>query len=437
MVRRAVGCLCATLAAAMPPGASASAFVPTEPAGAVDRDRSHMGSSTALRYADPPAPVAPTTASDPPSVLRDFDHHSSNRLPYSPTGYSRWEWRRTVARKGEADGQSHGSHAPSHRHSINYLEMGDPSKPALLLIHGFGASSYHFRHNVPTLARTYHVFAIDLLGFGWSDKPVLDYDADLWRDQVVDFIEEVVMRDGVGNGRKRSVAIAGNSMGGFAAMHASSDERIKDCVKGCILLNAAGKFCDPSDEPARSWRFHPVLQPVTATVRRALVRGRRFPMLKPFVASVKKMLVRSSFAYAKHPPNIEHILRQVYVDHSNVDAELVESIQRPALDGTAAEVFQKLVKQQGQRPRAYLDDLLKELECPLLLAWGVNDPFILSSAADKMQRLHAVYRGKNDSGGSRERRIERVSIDAGHCPHDEAPHVVNRAILDFLETALC
>lgn len=167
------------------------------------------------------------------SVLQDYEHHTSTRLPYSPTGYSTWEWK-THHNEQNQLGETKNSQTS---HSINYLEIGDSSKPALLLVHGFGASSYHFRYNIPILARKYHVYAIDMLGFGWSDKPIMDYDASVWRDQVVDFVQEVIL-DGDENNEK-SIAIAGNSLGGYTAMYAASDERIKDNVKACILLNSA------------------------------------------------------------------------------------------------------------------------------------------------------------------------------------------------------
>ena len=46
------------------------------------------------------------------------------------------------------------------------------------------------RYNIPELAKKHKVYALDLLGFGWSDKALVDYNAALWRDQVADFIRE-------------------------------------------------------------------------------------------------------------------------------------------------------------------------------------------------------------------------------------------------------
>ena len=125
------------------------------------------------------------------------------------------------------------------------LSINDATKPTLLLVHGFGASSYHFRYNIPELAKDYHVYAIDMLGFGWSDKPIMDYDTGVWRDQVIEFIDQIIFKE---KGDK-SIAIAGNSLGGYTAMYAASDDHIKEHVRGCILLNAAGRFCPERGEP--------------------------------------------------------------------------------------------------------------------------------------------------------------------------------------------
>lgn len=58
-----------------------------------------------------------------------------------------------------------------------------------LLAHFF---FFFFRYNIPELAKHYKVYALDLLGFGWSEKALIEYDALVWRDQVVDFLKEIV-----------------------------------------------------------------------------------------------------------------------------------------------------------------------------------------------------------------------------------------------------
>jgi pimeloyl-ACP methyl ester carboxylesterase len=54
---------------------------------------------------------------------------------------------------------------------IFYSEAGDPSNPALVLLHGFPTSSHMFRHLIPALADRFHVVAPDYPGFGLSDAP--------------------------------------------------------------------------------------------------------------------------------------------------------------------------------------------------------------------------------------------------------------------------
>ena len=62
-----------------------------------------------------------------------------------------------------------------------------------------------------------------------------------------------------------------------------------------------------------------------------------------------------------------------------------------------------------------------QLEVPLLLLWGEKDPWIVSAMGDRLQSI-AEARGKD---------VRRVSINAGHCPQDEAPEEVNAGLLDF------
>lgn len=60
-----------------------------------------------------------------------------------------------------------------------------------------GCFFYPCRYNIPELAKTHTVYAVDLLGFGLSEKALIEYDADVWRDQVADFVREVVGKPAV------------------------------------------------------------------------------------------------------------------------------------------------------------------------------------------------------------------------------------------------
>jgi len=75
-----------------------------------------------------------------------------------------------------------------------YEVKGNRNAKPLLLVHGFGpgASSYEWRKNVDALAENFRVFIIDLLGYGLSDRPTADYNAETFADLINDFIKEVV-----------------------------------------------------------------------------------------------------------------------------------------------------------------------------------------------------------------------------------------------------
>mmetsp|Transcript_37233 Transcript_37233/g.107519 ORF Transcript_37233/g.107519 Transcript_37233/m.107519 type:complete len:340 (+) Transcript_37233:97-1116(+) len=304
-----------------------------------------------------------------PNPLQDFDLTTNTKLPWLQDGYQTWKWR---------------------NHDINYIEMGDPSKPAIVLIHGFGASAYHWRYNIPDLAKDYHVFAFCKLGFGLSSKPVQEYAAEVWRDQAVDFLKEVVQKPAV---------LAGNSLGGFTSLYAAATDEAKSMVNGVVLLNGAGRFRDGM--PAQEKETNPLVESIQKFIQR--------------------LVIGASFVVTKQPARIAQILRQVYpINADMVDDELVESIRYPSLDPNAAEVFYRVISKNGNGPSVYVDDLLENLECPLLLCWGEYDPWIRPQAADKVQAIYPA--------------AQRVSIDAGHCPHDEAPEAVNQAIRNFVES---
>ena len=78
---------------------------------------------------------------------------------------------------------------------ICYQNSGQQG-PAVVLIHGFGASWGHWRKNLPVLGETCSCYALDLIGFGSSAKPrpgrEINYTFETWGQQVADFCREVV-----------------------------------------------------------------------------------------------------------------------------------------------------------------------------------------------------------------------------------------------------
>ncbi len=77
---------------------------------------------------------------------------------------------------------------------IFYQVKGSRDAKPLLLIHGFGpgSSSYEWRKNVDTLAEQFRVYTLDLLGFGLSDRPAIDYTAETYADLISDFLKEAI-----------------------------------------------------------------------------------------------------------------------------------------------------------------------------------------------------------------------------------------------------
>ena len=74
--------------------------------------------------------------------------------------------------------------------TIRYVEEGN-STENLLLIHGLGASAERWEHVIPQFAKNYRVLVPDLIGFGLSDKPLVDYTTDYLSDFIRKFLKKL------------------------------------------------------------------------------------------------------------------------------------------------------------------------------------------------------------------------------------------------------
>ena len=301
--------------------------------------------------------------------------------------------------------------------TVNYFSAGPEDGPVFLLVHGFGASGFHWRRNVNALAAAgYRVYAIDLVGFGLSSKPVIEYDSRLWREQCACFLREVA---GCGDG-KRAI-VAGNSIGGYCALSVGAE--YPDLCMGVASLNGAGRF-SPGPQEAEAMRLAEQARAERSELRVAIDEA-----LERLSASIARAVAYAGLFVTKQPLRIKQVLQQVYpVAPEMADDELVESIVFPAEDSPGLappnaipEVFYRIVSRNGRGGAFPVDELIAKLEVPLLLLWGEKDPWVVSAMGDRAQAA-AEACGVD---------VRRVSVDAGHCPQDEAPEAVNEGLLAF------
>lgn len=114
----------------------------------------------------------------------------------------------------------------------------------MVLVHGFGANSNHWRKNIPVLAKSHRVYAIDLIGYGYSDKPnpreVGDsfYTFETWGSQLNDFCSSVV---------KDKAFFICNSIGGLVGLQAAVAK--PEICRGLFLLNISLRMLHVKKQP--------------------------------------------------------------------------------------------------------------------------------------------------------------------------------------------
>ena len=271
---------------------------------------------------------------------------------------------------------------------------------SILLVHGFGASKKHWRHNQNFLSKDFNCYSIDLLGFGESSQPnaQLDYEPlkensikysfDLWSSQISSFCSEVI---------KSPVYLVGNSIGGVIALKAA--ETLKDNCKGLILIDCAQRTMD--DKRLKRNDF--------------LMNFLR-PLLKTFVR--QRIISNTLFTRAANPKIIKQILQKAYPSGKNIDEELIKILYEPSQRKNSQEAFRGFINLFDD----YLaTDLFEKVKKPIQLIWGEKDPWESLSEARNWEKDFT--------------NIKRLDIvkNAGHCPHDEDPETTNQLIYDFIQ----
>jgi pimeloyl-ACP methyl ester carboxylesterase len=111
---------------------------------------------------------------------------------------------------------------------LHYAEQGDPSGPAVILLHGYSDSWFSFSRVLPALPRTWRVIALDQRGHGESDKPSAGYTMRELAADVVDFMDAM---------RIERATIVGHSMGSLVAQQVAAAAPAR--VERLVLVGSA------------------------------------------------------------------------------------------------------------------------------------------------------------------------------------------------------
>lgn len=257
----------------------------------------------------------------------------------------------------------------------------------LLLIHGFGSSLTQWHENMQCLNHSRAVYALDLLGFGASEKAAIAYNSNLWVEQIYEFWRQYI---------GCPMVLVGHSLG--ALMAATVAVQHPDIVQRLVLVTVPN-------------------------TRQDMVHSR---LLQKAIGSVERLvasplLVRFIFQVARRPEFIRKALNSIYIKRDRVTDDIVSQFVVPTLDRGAAQTLCRLT-QSAMSPdySPSRELLLREIQQDTLILWGQQDQVVPLKSCEQ------------DIAGNP--RLKLVTIpNGGHCVYDECAPEFNQTILDWLQ----
>lgn len=261
--------------------------------------------------------------------------------------------------------------------NIHYWVEG--AGPAVILVHGLASSAEFWQYNVRPLSRGHRVYAVDLLGFGRSEKAIAEFSLPFGASFLADFMDNLQIE---------RATLVGNSLGGVVC--AQFAVQFPERLERLILVGSAG-FGRELQLFLRLWSV-PILGGMTFSLYQ-----RAFPVLK----------------------------RWVFYDSRSMDGEWVSGaaamVRRPGVKESSLRVVRLGVDMSGQREELVRDLHLRlaHMTAPTLVIWGSHDPVVPVSHA---------YAAEELIPNSKVRIMDRC----GHTPQVERPQEFNQLVLDFL-----
>jgi len=214
---------------------------------------------------------------------------------------------------------------------IHYVEAG--TGPTVILLHGLGGSTQVWQFNIAPLAEKFHVVVPDQIGFGKSDKPLVNYRIRTYVDFLDQFCKELKIE---------RASLVGNSMGGWIA--AAFTAAFPDRVDKLVLVDAAG-YTPPKD-----------------------LDTRLFFALNPTTREGMKTLAAKIF------------YNKAFQTDAAIDAAMAARFA--AGDGFTI----KTITESIIRGEDFLDDTVKTIKRPTLIVWGREDGLTPVADAGRFQK---------------------------------------------------
>jgi pimeloyl-ACP methyl ester carboxylesterase len=262
---------------------------------------------------------------------------------------------------------------------VHYQEFGDVSQPKMILVHGYTASTYVWGAVAPKLAgEGFHVIAIDLLGFGYSDKPA-------WFEYSIAsqarVLEQFMNRLGIGR-----ATLVGSSYGGAVAATVALDypERVEKLVLVGAVCNDEAK---------------------TNGILRFVSMSGVGEILSPFLIDSRRFL-KSRMRRTIAPSN-----------HHLITEERLDAVSRPL---RAKNAHNSVLTSARNWNASRIEADVHLINQPTLLIWGENDTII---------PIHNAQRLYDSIVHSR----LVVLKDCGHVPQEENPERFVELVSSFVK----
>jgi pimeloyl-ACP methyl ester carboxylesterase len=259
--------------------------------------------------------------------------------------------------------------------NMRYLHAG--SGPPLILVHGLMGYAFSWRFAIPVLAKHAEIFAVDLLGTGFSDRPAnLDLNFKACAERLLQFADAVC---------KSPFDLLGTSHGGAISMTAAT--LAPQSIRRLILVAPANPWA-PRGKSLAPFLSNPLITPLALQI---------VPLLK------------------------EYYFRRLFADPNRIAPGTLEGY-RLAIDHPGSYEYAISILRTWNRDFAELKLALPKIaDIPTLLLWGDQDAAVAPKSAEPLKKVF--------------RKCQLIMMKGiGHLPYEEAPEEFNRIVVEFLSS---